>query len=109
RECGGKLEELVCLNPTPLVGSDSDAKIPEALAAYGQYIVNECGSVQLDGLPADSDAGSRRLRLENLFIPLHLEVEVSAETRERQTVGSALSVFPRLAILAAPGGGKSTL
>ncbi len=85
----------------------------EALAAYGQYIANECGYIQLDGLPADSDVGSRRLRIENLFVPLHLDVKVKAgdewRKMERQSIGAMLADHSRLALLAAPGGGKSTL
>ena len=113
RDCGGAIRKLVCLNPKPLPGSDTDPRVAQALAAYGQYLTNECGFIQLDGLPADSDVGSRRLRLENLFVPLHLDVtvRVGGEQRkmERQPVGAALSGHPRLALLAAPGGGKSTL
>jgi len=67
--------------------------------AYGQYLANECGYIQLDGLPADSDVGSRRLRLENLFVPLHLDVTIRAagEQRriERQPVGVVLADHPR--------------
>jgi hypothetical protein len=110
---GGNLRKLTCLNPAPLPGSDTDPRVTDALAAYRQYIENECGYIQLDGLPADSDVGSRRLRLENLFVPLHLDVrEISGEEeieKERQSVGAVVTEHPRLAILSAPGGGKSTL
>ena len=113
RDCGGGMCRLRCLNPEPLPGSDTDQRVAKALAAYRQYLTNECGFIQLDGLPADSDVGSRRLRLENLFVPLHLDVTVSVggeqKKMERQPVGATLSDHPRLALLAAPGGGKSTL
>lgn len=113
RNCGGSLNTLACLNPEPSHASDSEQHVAKALTAYSTYLANECGFIQLDGLPADSDVGSRRLRLENLFVPLHLDVttRVSGEEKkvERQQVGAALSVHPRLALLAAPGGGKSTL
>src|SRR5579863_906218 len=79
--CGGKLHKLSCLNPSPKPGADTDMQVREALAAYGQYLANECGYIQLDGLPADSDVGSRRLRLENLFVPLHLDLA----TKEKGT------------------------
>jgi hypothetical protein len=112
-ECGGELEKHTCLNPEPLTGSDTDPRVAEALAAYRQYLASECGYIQLDGLPADSDVGSRRLRLENLFVPLHLDVTVKVgqeqSKMERQAVGAVLAEHPRLALLAAPGGGKSTL
>lgn len=104
--CGGGIQALACLNPSPSPGANAQ-QVAEALTAYGQFIANECGNIQLDGLPADSDVGSRRLRLENLFVPLHLEVPGSE--KPRQPVGLALSQYPRLALLAPPGGGKSTL
>jgi hypothetical protein len=111
--CAGELHKLTCLNPVPMPGADDDPRVADALGAYRQYLASECGFIQLDGLPADSDVGSRRLRLENLFVPLHLAltVKVEEETRklEREPVGDALAEQPRLAILAAPGGGKSTL
>jgi len=116
RECEGGLGKLTCLNPEPLTGSDTDPRIEEALAAYRQYLASECGYIYLDGLPADSEVGSRRLRLENLFVPLHLDVTVKVgqeqcklEHWERQAVGAVLAEHQRLALLAAPGGGKSTL
>jgi len=111
RNCGGELHKLHCRNPAPLPGDDGDPRVADALAAYKQYLANECGSIQLDGLPADSDVGSRRLRLENLFVPLHFDLTAveKEEKRQRQPVGVVLSTHPRLALLAAPGGGKSTL
>jgi hypothetical protein len=108
-ECGGHLKTLICLNPAPPPDSDGDARVAVALAAYGHYLAEECGFFQLDGLPADSDVGSRRLRLENLFVPLHLDVTVGQKKKGRQSVGTALADHPQLALLAAPGGGKSTL
>lgn len=112
-ECrGGSLHELTCLNPTPPV-RQGEKKVQEARAAYHRYLATECGTIQLDGLPADSEVGSRRLRLENLFVPLHLDVEVrgreESQVLERQTVGEVLAEHLRLALLAPPGGGKSTL
>jgi NACHT domain-containing protein/restriction endonuclease len=105
----GRLAALHCLNPalTPVI--DSDSRVAEALLAYRQYLTNECGFIQLDGLPADTDVGSRRLRLENLFIPLHLDTKVGKKKKTRQPIDTLVSTYPRLAILAAPGGGKSTL
>ena len=112
-DCAGSLYKLTCLNPTPLPGLDTDPRVTDALAAYRKYLENECGYVQLDGLPADSDVGSRRLRLEALFVPLHLDVSVRAGEEdmeiERRPVGVVLGEHPRLALLAAPGGGKSML
>lgn len=125
RDCGGGLHALNCLNPQPPPGSDTDPRVREALAAYGQYVANECGYIQLDGLPADSNVGSRRLKLENLFVPLNLDLnekdiphspnrvdpgeEDFDEVTNRMPVGQVLQHHPRLALLASPGGGKSTL
>jgi hypothetical protein len=129
-ECDGPLHSLRCLNPVP-VGAEDDARVAETLAAYSRYLAEECGFIYLDGLPADSDL-SRRLRLENLFVPLHLDIiqqkenqpidavlekhsrhELPAppggEQKERLPVGAVLEKHNRLAILAPPGGGKSTL
>lgn len=104
---GGCLHKLICLNPHPesaMVGSEIDVA---AMSAYGRYIAEECGNIQLDGLPADSDVGSRRLKLENLFVPLHIDIPIKQQFR--QTIGAALKEHSCLAVLAAPGGGKSTL
>lgn len=101
--CGGPLHGLTCVNPAPRRRADDEQ---QALKAYERYLIEECGYIQLDGLPADTEVGSRRLQLEALFVPLHLDVEEGAE---RQQVGAVLGEHPRLALLAPPGGGKSTL
>ena len=105
RECGGGLEKLTCLNPEPSPGSDTDPQVAEALASYVQYLAYECGFIQLDGLPADRDVGSQRHRLEDLFVPLHLDVAVNEEGEDRiiehQEVGTVLKEHSRLALLAA--------
>ncbi len=138
--CGGNLAELTCLNPEP-PARDDEQSVEEALAAYSVYLAHECGFIELDGLPADGEVGAQRPRLENLFVPLHLDlerdlerdidrdigpdvepatgprsestVELSGKEKrralERQPVGAALDHHPRLALLAPPGGGKSTL
>lgn len=113
RICGGELHGLFCLNPIPSPGSDNDSPVAATLAAYRRYIESECGFIQLDGMPADSDVGSRRLRLESLFIPLHLNIITKDEREpkevERKAAGAVLAEHHRLALLAPPGGGKSTL
>jgi len=107
KACGGSLHRLRCLNQSPPAEADAPELETAALAAYGRYISEECGFIQLDGLPADSDVGSRRLQLENLFVPVHLDIR--KQEKMRQTVGAALADNSRLALLAPPGGGKSTL
>ncbi len=106
RTCGGSLHQLTCINPAPPQPADDKQQIDETLKAYGRYLAEECGYIQLDGMPADGDVGSRRLQLESLFVPLHLDID---EKTKRQQVGAALNDNPHLALLAPPGGGKSTL
>lgn len=106
RDCGGSLHQLSCLNPVPRRPADDPQQVSVALKAYERYLTEECGYIHLDGLPADGDVGSRRLQLESLFVPLHLDIN---EEVKRQQVGAVLTDHPRLALLAAPGGGKSTL
>jgi hypothetical protein len=118
---GGTLHELVCLNPQP---RDKAAEIDAALRKYHEYLAAECGQIMLVGLPADAEVGARRLRLENLFVPLNLVVsgrspealltkpgdEPAIRTEpETFSVGEVLAKNARLTILASPGGGKSTL
>ena len=76
------------------------------------------------GLPADQETGSRRLNMEDIFVPLYLcpcpEDELiwpehprrrtpESHRKEREPVGKVLSRCTRLVILAPPGGGKTTL
>jgi len=102
----GALHGLTCLNPMP-TGTYNAGQMAQAVSAYARYLSDECGFILLDGLPADSDVGSRPMRLENLFVPLHLDI--ADQEKIRQPVGSVLEQHPQLALLAAPGGGKSTL
>jgi hypothetical protein len=110
RTCNGGLHRLESLKTWPSHSVASKAEVRQALVAYRVYLEGECGYIQLDGLPADSDVGSRRLRLENLFVPLHLDVDVGPEGQktDRRAVGAVLA-DQRVALLAPPGGGKSTL
>ncbi|MGD0959780.1 MAG: NACHT domain-containing protein, partial [Methylomonas sp.] len=107
RDCSGKLHELVCLNPSPSDHIYTEEEISQSMLAYARYITEECGFILLDGLPADSDVGSRRMQLENLFVPLY--IDLPRLEKLRQPVVSILEKHPHLALLAAPGGGKSTL
>lgn len=89
-----------------------------AKESYFKYIQNECGNIHFEGLPTDKDAGSVKVELEKIFQPLHLEKinptlinknEFSIESETREPIGKILRKNTRLAILARPGGGKSTL
>lgn len=70
RATNGNLHKLEYLRP-PASSIDQDATA-EAMEKYFAYLASECGEIQMEGLPADQDVGSRRLRLENLFVPLRL-------------------------------------
>jgi len=93
-----------------------------ATGCYQKWIEEECGFIQLDGLPTDGDLGATRLKLENLFVPLkrilskrQKDTEKQGKEREKEekvevlSVGKALATHSHLAVLASPGGGKSTL
>ncbi|MBD0371347.1 MAG: hypothetical protein ICV60_10965 [Pyrinomonadaceae bacterium] len=94
--CGGSLHTLTCINPAPVHSADNAQQVNAALKAYERYLTEECGYIHLDGLPADSEVGSRRLQLETLFVPLHLDIN---EEVKRKQVGTVLSDYPRLAKL----------
>lgn len=120
---GGKLHKLTYLLP------EDEGVVPKkqtqlAKEKYFEYLSAECGEIELEGMPADQEVGSQRLNLENLFVPMHLdelslqkqgsaisqeEERVAKNPVKRQPVGKVLDKQPRLAILASPGGGKSTL
>jgi hypothetical protein len=123
KSVGGDLHSLNYLSP--LGETIPDDRVKEAKEKYFTYLSKECGEITLGGLPADQEVGSRRLDLEHIFIPLYLhsstkheqirslehsekdEEKVSSE--ERKLVGEVFSKCSRLAILADPGGGKTTL
>jgi hypothetical protein len=112
---------MTCLNPNVIAANEEQEKLAADLTRYQEYLRAECGFIMLDGLPADADVGALKLRLENLFVPLHVIVEPGADspaprkrsgrrtTGRRQQFGDLLNAHNRLAILASPGGGKSTL
>jgi hypothetical protein len=138
RKAGGDLHRLLYLAPTKET-NQSEAEIRAARQAYETYLAEQCGEIQMEGLPADEEIGSKRLKLENIFVPLFVRhipenlhaisespaVKVPSEVpplaknpaaqkqepviKNRLPVGSALADRPRLAILGPPGGGKSTL
>ncbi|MBB3344760.1 NACHT domain-containing protein [Luteimonas sp. RC10] len=96
----------------------------EALAAaenvYRNWVSHEYGYIQLDGLPADTELSATRLRLERLFVPLRAHylpldpsedlnaTESKMDSVESLSLGAMLGQSNRLALLAIPGGGKST-
>jgi hypothetical protein len=118
---GGKLGSLEYYAPPDTLGDEM-----QALHAYLTACREDCGQIQLEGLPADNEVGSKRLDLERLYVPLfvlrkNLDAEGIEWEPEREETGSrstaprkedvqnALAVAQRMAILALPGAGKSTL
>lgn len=79
---------------------------------YYQYLENELGEIQFEGMPTDKEAGAVKVNLESIFVPLKFAFKDKVEeyTIEKITdIRSVLSGGQRVAILAKPGGGKSTL
>lgn len=118
KQCGGSLHELDYLSPSPSV-HDRLALSKSTVDRYRQWIVAECGDIHLDGLPADADLSTFRMRLERLFVPLRVisnekQVGNAEDSSEGDiavitTVGEFLTKHSRFSLLAKPGGGKSTL
>jgi hypothetical protein len=100
------------------MAADQRALAALVAAKYRQWLGEECGYIQLDGLPADTDLSATRLKLERLFVPLKAIFlpgpDDSPDERQKASdtilsVGEILERTPHLSVLAAPGGGKSTL
>jgi hypothetical protein len=123
RQCGGSLHRLQYLSP-PSPTPDRRAFADAAVARYRQWLGEECGYIQLDGLPAATDLSAARLKIERLFVPLKvlvsqqepeadnidvLQSEGRVARAQLQPVGVMLSAVRYVALLAAPGSGKSTL
>jgi hypothetical protein len=104
---GGDLHKFEFL-PPPEHPSNLEDRVNEAREKYLKYLEKECGDITLEGLPADQEVAPRRLKLENIFVPRQLRFSRDA-IWVQQTVGEVLSGCGRLAILAAPGVGKTTL
>ncbi len=111
----GKLDQLQYLPPPP-TAADRVQQKQAAEQQYRRWVVTEFGDIQLDGLPADADLAALRIRLERLFVPLRLsrtwteQAEDGPKQREwTGPVGKFLTEHSRFALLAKPGGGKSTL
>ncbi len=110
---GGCLSALSYLAPAPISAAREEHE-RIGLERYKKWLDEECGFIQLDGLPADTDLQSRRLKLERLFVPLRAQVVEKRESDDEiqeyeESIGVLLTQHKHLAILAMPGGGKSTL
>lgn len=115
--CGGSLYSLQYL-PPPVTAPERLALSAKVATNYRQWLGEECGYIYLDGMPADTDLSATRLKLERLFVPLKStflpKPDDSPEVKQKLNedilpIGEVLKRAPHLAILAAPGGGKSTL
>lgn len=100
-----KLQLLTAAPPPP----DRAALARAAETQYRQWVGEECGFIQLDGLPADTDLSATRLKLEKLFVPLRVSSLDDQHFLVPWPIAHILRETPHLALLADPGGGKSTL
>ncbi|MFN2377541.1 MAG: NACHT domain-containing NTPase [Candidatus Binatia bacterium] len=124
KNLGASLASLIYLAPAVSIHDRHDSS---AMAVYQKWLAEECGYIQLDGIPADSELSATRLRLERLFVPLRASLlteesdddatsedegdedeEDERDGEDALPIGRLLSGTPRLAVLAMPGGGKST-
>lgn len=90
----------------------SKNEVEETAVKYFKYLENELGEIQFEGMPTDKEAGSVKVQLENIFVPLHLVKKDGESTNsivKSESIGEILNKNNRLAILAKPGAGKSTL
>lgn len=125
REVAADLESIgshfaILVPPDLIVPSESQAE-----EKYLEYVVQEFGTLTLEGLPIDQYASASVHRLEEVYVPLHLEVppkDSRAENpialehpasgtagRTRIDLAQALPEGGKIAVLVAPGAGKSTL
>ncbi|HKS22824.1 MAG TPA: NACHT domain-containing protein [Thermoanaerobaculia bacterium] len=113
RKMRGSLPKLTYLAPPP--PTDRIKALHAAMERYFRWIDEECGFIQLDGLPADTDLSATRMKLERLFVPLKVALEKDKNTAHKGglskvvSVGAFLGERHHAAIVAKPGSGKSTL
>ncbi|WP_078652453.1 NACHT domain-containing protein [Streptomyces sp. NRRL F-525] len=100
---------------------DSSPRQDQATVSYFAYLERECGGVTLEGLPADQEVGGKRIRLESIYVPLHLSTIPKGEAEKnsnpssskaktsRITVSETIKSHKHVAILGAPGAGKTML
>jgi hypothetical protein len=122
---GGLLHTLKYLPPIP-VAPDRQEIQQRAKNHYQTWVNAECGFIQLDGMPTEADYSTKSLKLERLFVPLRVIIgnenahvgiqiyspsgyEAGSSNENEYPVSELLTNSARIALLAAPGGGKSTL
>ncbi|HTX84183.1 MAG TPA: restriction endonuclease [Streptosporangiaceae bacterium] len=112
--------EILC--PSEVIApTESDAEV-----RYLEYVVKEYGSITLEGLAVDQYTGASVLKLEEIYVPLYLEVprpeaasenaiatardpEEEVSENVRLNLVKALPDSAKIAVLASPGAGKSTM
>lgn len=132
----GDLAQLAYLQPNQGITNEA---LSEVNKRYRKYVASELGEITLEGLPADEEVGARRIALEDLYVPLRLrpfdeqmqeasneeltssdamvidaqdmdaDVDFPSDDESPESLGTVLARHQRLAILASPGAGKSTL
>lgn len=103
------------------VTPDTSLNKQAAKEIYFRYLENELGDIQFEGMPTDKEAGAVKVNLESIFVPLSFNYENTAQQpkgtkrvrraskRQSTSIQEVLTQTSRAAILAKPGGGKSTL
>ncbi|QTR51184.1 NACHT domain-containing protein [Candidatus Thiothrix anitrata] len=112
----GIFNGLLLINNSELADT-IEKSLNDTSSKYFKYLENELGEIQFEGLPTDKESGSVKVKLENIFIPLHFtqnRQEIKKENldlnlKDRASIGEILNKKSSIAILARPGGGKSTL
>jgi hypothetical protein len=147
RKINGSLHTFTYLAPQDTLNTQKIKN--ETLERYKLWLGEECGYIQLDGLPADNDLSATKLKLEKLFVPLkaiyqpkakcgivnseicYPRSKIKASTFDEplteadeeldrfnhtgkanlitEPFGDLLNRTTHVAVLASPGGGKSTL
>ncbi len=105
------LSGLMSLNDTLI--SDEVSMYPTVKDKYFSYLAHELGEIQFEGLPTDKDAGLVKIKLEEIFVPLHFvesnEEDGKRKSSKRESLPEIFEKTSKIAVLAKPGGGKSTL
>lgn len=85
----------------------------EVQEAYFRYLKTELSEIQFEGMPADKETGAVKVDLENIFVPLRFHYSNIDKSRKVEgqnvLIKDIFNKSLRAAILAKPGGGKSTL
>jgi energy-coupling factor transporter ATP-binding protein EcfA2 len=88
----------------------------KGLIEYDQYIKNHYKYLNIKGFSPKINNSVVKIDLENLYVPLELQLEKSKEENIQKddlqrvyTIEDAFSIFDKIVILGHPGSGKSTI